>query len=141
MPMRCPPQLACGPTFKDERPHKLPTAYFQLFTFYTTDHFISSQDNCASKSPACRTPPRLHPGDLARFFTTAVRWLHLALHGLHHHRSSPGQTPRWGGGSLMPRFKCKFRGHSRPTTTLELLNGGGGDSADDVSLSPGSLSS
>ena len=137
MPMRCPPQLADSPTFK-ERPHKLPTAYFQLFTFSTADQFISSQDNCASKSPACRTPPRLHPGDLARFCTTlpCPPWpppppfLPCLV-----------KLPAGGGGSLMPRFKCKFRGHSRPTTTLELLNGGGGDSADDVSLSPGSLSS
>ena len=47
-----------------------------------------------------------------------------------------GQLP--AGGSLMPRFKCKFPGHraptAGPTTTLELLNGGGGDSTDDVSL-------
>ena len=106
--------------------------FSNIYSATTLNFFLSwsepSQDSRASESPACRLHPRLHSpsGDLPSGPPLVPP------------PGPPGQRDQLpAGGSLMPRFKCKFPGHraptAGPTTTLELLNGGGGDSTDDVS--------
>ena len=106
--------------------------FSNIYSATTLNIFLSwsepSQDSRASESPACRLHPRLHSpsGDLPSGPPLVPP------------PGPPGQPDQLpAGGSLMPRFKCKFPGHraptAGPTTTLELLNGGGGDSTDDVS--------
>ena len=81
-----------------------------IYSAMTRNFFLNwsepSQDSRASESPACRLPPRLLP------VVTCPGPPLVPPPG------PPGQLP--AGGSLMPRFKCKFPGTARPQPARRL---------------------